>query len=148
MHPLLLIVLGTLLVGAAFVSFWSLVVSLLARLSGWSRLAQHYRDDGTRDSGEPGESFGMRTGRVGIVNYNGCLMLRICPSGLRLAVLFPFRMGHPPLFIPWEEFRNVSEQKGLFISSMVASIGDPVITKLTLPAVIMERLVSQYEQDR
>jgi hypothetical protein len=25
------------------------------------------------------------------------------PVGLHLAVLFPFRPGHPPLFIPWSE---------------------------------------------
>jgi hypothetical protein len=34
--------------------------------------------------------------------------------GLHMSVLFPFRPGHPPLFVPWEDV-SVTEGRSFFL---------------------------------
>jgi hypothetical protein len=38
-----------------------------------------------------------------MMSYNNCLTVGSNPEGLYLAVLFLFRVGHPPLFVPWQD---------------------------------------------
>jgi hypothetical protein len=53
--------------------------------------------------------------------------------GLYLSMMVLFRVGHPPLFIPWGEVGNVTKKK-VFPSDRVGfSVGHPVITTLDLP---------------
>jgi hypothetical protein len=70
---------------------------LIGQLFGWGRLARHYL---TR---EPftGIKRHFRSGKIGLSNYSGCLTVGTNSEGLYLAVVFLFRPGHPPLFIPW-----------------------------------------------
>jgi hypothetical protein len=82
-----------------FVGMWVMVSWLIAMIGGWSRLAGHYR----ASSDFLGQTWNMCSGRMGISNYNGVLTIGANSNGLHLAVLLPFRVGHPPLFIPWEE---------------------------------------------
>jgi hypothetical protein len=37
-------------------------------------------------------------------------------EGLFLAVSFPLRIGHPPLFIPWSEVESIEPYRFLFFS--------------------------------
>jgi hypothetical protein len=37
------------------------------------------------------------------MQYNNCLTVGLSSQGMYLAVLFLFRIGHPPLVIPWKE---------------------------------------------
>jgi hypothetical protein len=39
----------------------------------------------------------------GLAHYRNCLVIGASPTGLYLAVFLPFRLAHPPLFIPWNE---------------------------------------------
>ena len=39
----------------------------------------------------------------GLAHYRNCLVIGANPAGLYLAVFLPFRVAHPPLFIPWNE---------------------------------------------
>lgn len=48
------------------------------------------------------------------VNYSNCLTLTIGDRGIRLAILFPFRFGSPPLFIPWLMIESVTAKRFLF----------------------------------
>jgi len=34
------------------------------------------------------------------------------PWGLHLSVLFPFRPGHPPLLIPWQDISAIETKRG------------------------------------
>ena len=95
------------LVPLLFIAVWVGALSLVARLGGWSRLAAAYRMwepfEGYRKwfaSGSllrGGSSFGFPW------NYDGCLIVGANADGLSVAVLPPFRPGHPPLFIPWRD---------------------------------------------
>jgi hypothetical protein len=89
-----------LLVVTYSVGLWTGVMYLTARFGGWSTLAARFRlqDDfsGQRWSGQ---SARLR----GISSYNNCLIVGADQAGLFVRPLFPFRVAHPPLFVPWSE---------------------------------------------
>ena len=92
-----------------FVVLWFAVFFFLATLGGWRRLAEAYRLNGPFE----GERWHFRSARMRWgVNYKNCLTMGANRSGVYLAVLLPFRLAHPPLFIPWSEI-GASERKGL-----------------------------------
>lgn len=114
----------------AFPFMWCAVLWFLAQLGGWSTLAERYR---ARNE-NTGKTFHMRSAKFGLVNYSSCLSLTVNESGLRLAVLFPFRIAHPPLFIPWSEIHGAREKRVMFISPFLqVDVGRPVMATLLLP---------------
>ena len=56
-------------------------------------------------------------------NYKSCLTIGADPAGLHLSPLFFFRIGHPPLFIPWTEIVFRSRRKILFIEFVELELG-------------------------
>lgn len=94
--PLLAGVLGLLL----FVTIWLAVSLVLSFVGGWRVLAREYR------APHAVPETGWIERRVlfsGQARYRNVLRLTADKSGVYLAVAFPFRIGHPPLFIPWED---------------------------------------------
>lgn len=81
-----------------FPLFWMAITYLISQMSGWSAMAQHYRTDTKPE----GYSTSMNSGMIGWSRYNGVLQLVLNEKGLYISILFLFRIGHPPLFIPWE----------------------------------------------
>ena len=70
---------------------------------GWAALARHYR------ATEPfvGKFRHFRGGKVGWSNFSGCLTIGTNAHGLHIAPIVIFRVGHPPLFIPWSEMSEI-----------------------------------------
>ena len=98
-----------------FIFCWIPLSILIAQLSGWARLARHYRDNAPLDGVRfHFQSAGMRFG----TNYGGCLTVGVNRKGLYLAVWFLFRFGHPPLVIPWRDI-TMAERKKFFIKQIV-----------------------------
>jgi hypothetical protein len=98
-----------------FIFGWIAVSILIAQLSGWARLARHYRDDAPLDGSRfHFQSAGMRFG----TNYSGCLTVGVNRKGIHLAVWFLFRFGHPPLVIPWRDI-TMTERKRFFMQQVV-----------------------------
>ena len=92
-----------------FVGGWILVSHLVARIGGWTVLSTFYRLSSPFD----GERWRFQSGEMRWkVGYNSCLTLGVNASGVYLSVFFLFRLGHPPLFIPWADI-SVKEKKGL-----------------------------------
>ena len=117
-------------------AMWCFLSWLLSRLSGWSRLAEHY----PASQGIVGESAHMRSGRIGAVHYHSALSFRVNDEGLRIAVAFPLRLGHPPIFIPWEEFHHVTEDVIMYSHKVKAAVGRPTLSRLTLPGWVRYRM--------
>lgn len=126
-----------------FLVLWMSISLLMSRVSGWAKLAKHY----AASSDEQGKTYYMCSGYIGSVRYKSCLTLCACKNGLRLSMLFLFRMGHPPLFIPWDQFHNVSEKRMLFARLLNASIGRPTLVKVTLPIWVREYLPDESNPD-
>lgn len=92
---------------------WIAICAVLAVVSGWRDLAQKYS---ARQPPE-GEKFRFRNANMRYTaSYNGCVTFTANAHGLGMSVLFLFRIGHPPLFIPW--FRiEISEERRYFMRS-------------------------------
>lgn len=85
---------------ALFVGIWCGTCLGLAYTGGWQALARVYPDTPQSE----GRRFHFRSARFGAwVSYNSSLSVGANPWGIRLAVWPLFRLGHPPLFIPWNE---------------------------------------------
>lgn len=125
-----------LILAIAFPIAWVSMGLFLSRLGGWARLAARYRDH----RHEPGSTYHLRSGAVGAVSYRSCLTLRVCENGLGMAVGFPFRIGHPPLFIPWAEFHGAEVAWFLFFPRIDTSVGLPVVASVSLPIWLRDRL--------
>lgn len=88
--------------GLAFAAFWALLFHVIARVGGWSALAETYPERAT----PVGERFRMRSLQLRVgCNYNGCVTLVASPSGLHLSMPLFFRFGHAPIELPWTELR-------------------------------------------
>ena len=108
----------TLLVVTVLVS-WSLLNVLIARLTGWGALAERFACK-QRPRGEWFRYATVAFSRWS--GYNGCVTVCIGETGLYLMVLFPFRPGHPPLLIPWQEILHVGEHKSKLFSAARVSL--------------------------
>ncbi len=56
-------------------------------------------------------------------HYGNCLTIGADTAGLKLSVLFPFRPGHPPLFIPWSEISVTRRRNLLFVRQVKLLLG-------------------------
>ena len=83
-----------------FVVAWGWMITQgVARISGWSRLAEQYR------ATQPfqGEKWRFQSVQMRYLShYNNCVTFGADFQGLYIAMLF-LLPGHPKLLIPWEE---------------------------------------------
>lgn len=125
------------LIVVGFVLIWSGVVYLLAWLSGWRRLARRYRTD-HKPSGPSMSSF---VAMLGPVSYRGVLTIQTAPEGLYLSIMLFFRLGHPPLLIPWSAIKRQGIDQGLLIKWLALDLGEPPLATLRLPAFLVDEAV-------
>lgn len=123
---LLLIVIGF---PVFFISLWCFICKLLSFIGGWHRLTVMY----PAGHEKPLIEHRMQAGKVGLARYKGCLNVGLLPEGLHLSVMWLFRLGHPPLLIPWSELRNFRSHRFLGHETISCDIGSPKITSLLLP---------------
>lgn len=131
----LLLLIPLILVG--FVLIWSGVVYLLAWLSGWRRLAHRYRTD-RKPSGQPMSPW---VAMLGPVSYRGALTIQTASEGLYLSMIVFFRIGHPPLLIPWSAIKRQGIDQGLLIKWLALELGEPKLATLRLPAAMVDEAV-------
>ena len=118
-----------------FVVIWSFVIVLTSRLGGWWRLAQHYRDFDSYY----GRKLYWKSGNFGAASYGGILTFGANYQGLYLAVNFLFSMGHPALFIPWNDIQ-AEERQRLFAKETTLTFAKAPKVKLTVPSRVMEQI--------
>ena len=105
--PLLIALLAV----AGFAAIWAAISSLIAAVSGWRRLGQAY----PLTTPFNGQRWRFRSARMRwMTNYNGCLTIGANVRGLHLGVLCVFRIGHPPVFVPWSEVQMTVHQARVF----------------------------------
>jgi hypothetical protein len=79
---------------------WLLVTWLISQAGGWAELAHTYR------ASEPfsGETWSFQSAQMRwLMNYNRALTIGASPAGMYLSIFPLFRVGHPALFIPWQD---------------------------------------------
>ena len=123
---------------AAFALFWSGIAWTIGQAGGWGALARRFRTDAPPDPNAWASH--VTSGSVGSARYNGVLRVWVQPDGLRLAVWAPFRPGHPPVLVPWNEITAVERKRFLGLSRFEVTVGEPRVATLTLPEAVVEAM--------
>jgi len=113
-----------------FIYLFCAIMGALSYLGGWYALGRKFRA-----AEEPTglQALTWQSARVGMVNYNNVLKIRVTPQGLYLACPNPFRFMHPPLLIPWHEIREARRIPGFFGGSLMQLVvGEPKLTSILL----------------
>jgi len=126
-----------------FLIGWPFCCWAIAQFGGWSKLANRYPDE----TFESGRTFYFCSGHVGQASYGMVLTLEVCESGLRMSVALPFRIGHPPVFIPWSEFHSIREKGFAFFRSLDTYVGMPVVAKVGLPIWLKQYMPDEPVQE-
>lgn len=122
-----------------FILFWLVISLVISRMGGWSALAKRYRLEDSFD----GERMRFRSGQMRYaMSYNNCLTIGADRRGLYLAVFFFFRLGHPPLFIPWSEIA-VTEKQRYFMHAMEFSFSRVPGVYLRLSSGTAEKVLAK-----
>ena len=127
LYILLLTSLLPYLAAALFPVFWVLICWLLAR-RGWGRLVPYFHTA----QQPPGPQFWLGLATVGGVSYKNAIRASVSPQGLRLSVLFLFRVGHPPLLIPWAALGPLHPETSWWLTFSTTTIGLPTGERLDL----------------
>jgi len=90
----------------AFLVLWCSACYFASFLTGWLTLSRRFRKQSepygdARSAGPFSYTVYMRFWG----HYHGLIRLIAAQDALYASVLLPFRIGHPPLRIPWEEIR-------------------------------------------
>ena len=129
------VVLGLAAFAVVFPAFWCGVVWLVGAM-GWRALATRY----PADAPATGQPLGLTSGTIGGANYNGALKVSVEREGLHLAVMALFRVGHPPMLIPWSEITSVTQKNALWARWYTLRIGTPHVATVRLPGRIVDAI--------
>ena len=109
-NPLLIIALFI----PIFILFWMGISFLLSLLSGWRTLAEYYPSQTTRTP----QCWSFQQAYLrGFIRYQGALIFCADQDGLYIRPIWLFRVGHPPLFIPWYDVSGTPKRH--FLLNMV-----------------------------
>ena len=119
-----------------FPGLWASVSFLLSYVAGWPALARQFRCK----SKFLGKKWHMRSGqfRWGL-SYNSILTVGSNETGLYLSVFLPFRLGSPPLLIPWNQI-SVTRKRILWLDFVELSLGKQLGIPLKLKAGLAAKI--------
>ena len=104
---------------AWLVVLWLAICAGLSVASGWHELARRFRSDEPVD-GQRVRCQATAMGWRGLpLSYGRCVYATVGSRALALSVIFPFRLLHPPLVIPWSDVERC-ERLGLWFRKYVA----------------------------
>ena len=120
-----------------FPLIWCGVIKLMSLVSGWAALARPFA---AGDRPVTGEEHQRVTAMLGVVSYKRCLTLHLAADGLFIETWRLLSIGHPRLFIPWSAMRKDKPVRVFWLKFQRYTIGSPVITTVTLPAALLDRM--------
>ncbi|GAB3524344.1 hypothetical protein [Emticicia fontis] len=98
-----------------FGGIWSGVCYMISAIGGWQSLSKKY--EAPKDTFVD-QKFTDENGRFGLSNYKFTLTVGFSNAGIFFANNPFFRIGHPPLLIPWREVKLVSAN-GMFLQLQI-----------------------------
>jgi len=123
----------------AFLTLWIGVTFLIGATGGWRTLGKTYA---LRGGPFTGRRWHMQSGAMGgFARYNNILTIGADLRGLYLAVFGPFRAGHPPLHIPWEQIRT-RERRGWIFHSVDFTFAAAPGVQLSLSRKLAEEVMA------
>ncbi len=88
-------------------AIWLGIVVALSVKSGWTTLAKAFPSPQRVEGHKFSFASGVMSQDGTPVSYGGCLFVTVGDAGIRIAVMPPFRLFSPPLFIPWRSVASV-----------------------------------------
>ena len=92
-----------------FIGVWCFILFQLSKTSGWARLAEVFECKNKIN----GNYYNFQSAHINNVQYSGSLKMGISKTGLVLVPIFPFRIFHKRVLVPWEHISAESYQKSL-----------------------------------
>lgn len=103
-----------------FIGMWCLVCKKISQ-EGWSDWARIYRCERELT----GKLYSGRSGRFSLQgSYSRILNVRLGHEGIGLSVMLPWRVGHPPLLLPWSKVVGVEEKNYFLFKILRITISD------------------------
>jgi hypothetical protein len=107
-----------------FVAFWCTICCLISFLTGWFSLARRFK----KQSEPYGEIHSAGPFFYTVYmrfwgKYSSVIRLTAAGDALYASILFPFRIGHPPLRVPWDQIR-FGRTKFFFRTYIVLTLGN------------------------
>jgi hypothetical protein len=103
-----------------FAAIWCGTSLLTGKMSGWAILARRFAST----LPFPSQTWRWVSARMRWgANYKSCLTIGADSAGLYLSTLFFFRIGHPPLFVPWTEISLRGRRKIFFMEFVELQLG-------------------------
>ncbi|HYH65711.1 MAG TPA: hypothetical protein VD866_13525 [Urbifossiella sp.] len=125
-----------------FAVWWCVLIWSISWLTGWRTLARHYHFTGPFH----GRKHRFQHLRLGWSSYSGCVTVGSNADGLSLAVMFLFRPGHQPLFIPWSVVRSAEFVRKWYGSWLELRTTAAPWVRLRLPERLGKRLAADANQ--
>lgn len=114
---------------------WPLIAQHMKGSGGWDALAARFKVEPRSGSG----LLSRQSVQVGRVLYRNCTTVGVDADGLYLEVKVPsLLVRKPPLLIPWSEISRTDDARLYWQKAALLSIGEPVISTVTLPADLFE----------
>ncbi len=122
-----------------FLAMWCCACFAISFFSGWFTLSRRFRKQ-TEPYGETKSAgpFFLTVYTRFSGHYSSVIRLTAAEDALYLSVLFLFRIGHPPLCIPWKEIK-FSRIKFLWLRYVVLTLGE----QERIPMRISERMAGK-----
>ena len=119
-----------------FGALWCFVSIVISLFSGWYELSGRFKkeSDPYGETHRAGPLFYTVYTRLW-TRYSSVIRITSAEDALYLSVLFLFRVGHPPLRIPWTEIK-LSRTKHFWRRYVVLTLGE----KEKIPMRISERM--------
>lgn len=119
-----------------FVAVWCVALSLISVMTGWHALSKRFKKQSEPygDSKTAGPFFYSVYMRFW-GHYSSVIRMTAAGDALYISVMFPFRIGHPPLRVPWDEIR-MRRTKFLWRRLVLLTLGD----QEQIPMRISERM--------
>lgn len=99
---------------------------MMAEGCGWNRLAERFPGGPAFD----GRLFPWQSARFHAVRYSASLSVGLSREGLYVVPMWPFRLFHRPLLIPWQVLRSELCPRWLFAGYRISVQGFSGVTFL------------------
>lgn len=101
---------------------WLFACAMISLMGGWHRLAEKFRS-ASESHGEKIRFASMAIG-TGLfpARYRHVLSVTVGPAGIGLSVIFPYRLLHPPLFIPWSAVESAQRERSWLVNHVAVNI--------------------------
>ena len=128
-----------------FLALWICITLLISIIGGWRLMSKAYRTGFSFD----GRKLRMKSGGMRWrTNYVACLTIGANREGLFLAVFPIFRIGHPPLFIPWNDISTEDRNQPVFFPTVKFIFGKCPNVHLVLSKKLADRIFRMREESR